>query len=99
MDDWEQGRTPSGESGRDFTRRVNAFVRELLESGVTGNILIVTHGGVIRYILAKFRAVNSFWESPAVGHGQGLRMRLIEKEGEWTCNSLSVVPSVAKETL
>lgn len=99
IDNWEQGRTPSGESGLGFKRRVNAFVGQLLESGVTGNILVVTHGGVIRYILAKFRAVNSFWESPAVGHGQCLRMRLIEKEGEWTCNSLSVVPSVAKETL
>jgi alpha-ribazole phosphatase len=101
LDNWELNSTPSGESGQLFQQRVDAFVSEMLgrdkPSFETANILVMTHGGVIRYMLSKFKATTSFWESPAVSHGKGHILRLVNREGDWTCNSLSVVPSAVKE--
>ncbi|WP_404346434.1 histidine phosphatase family protein [Sutcliffiella horikoshii] len=101
LDNWELHSTPSGESGQMFQQRVDAFVSEMLNrdklSLEKASILVMTHGGVIRYMLRKFKATNSFWESPAVTHGRGLLLRLVAREGEWKCNSLSVVPSAGKD--
>lgn len=101
LDNWELHGTPAGENGQVFQQRVDAFVSDMLDrdklSFEKTNILIMTHGGVIRYILSKFEATNSFWASPAVTHGKGLILRLVNREGEWTCNSLSEVPSAVKE--
>ncbi|ART76630.1 histidine phosphatase family protein [Sutcliffiella horikoshii] len=101
LDNWELHSTPSGESGQMFQDRVDAFVSDMLDkyrfSGKKATILIMTHGGVIRYMLRKFNATESFWESPAVAHGKGLFLKLEDKEGDWVCNSLSVVPIAEKE--
>lgn len=101
LDNWELHSTPSGESGQMFQERVDAFVSDMLDSdtlrGEKTTILVMTHGGVIRYMLSKFKASNSFWESPAVTHGKGVLLKLVYLEGEWECNSLSVVPSVGKD--
>lgn len=100
LDNWELHSTPSGESGQMFQERVDAFVSDMLDrdriSGKKATILIMTHGGVIRYMLRKFKATDSFWKSPAVTHGKGLLLRLEDKEGDWVCKSLSVVPIAGK---
>ncbi|NMH74611.1 histidine phosphatase family protein [Bacillus sp. RO2] len=101
LDNWELHSTPSGESGQMFQRRVDAFVSDMLDrfrlSRGKSTILVMTHGGVIRYMLSQFKATNSFWESPAVPHGKGLLLKLENREGDWVCNSLSVVPIAEKE--
>ncbi|WP_335869893.1 histidine phosphatase family protein [Bacillus sp. 2205SS5-2] len=96
INNWEQTSPPKGESGIAFQQRVNSCVEEMLETIDSANILIVTHGGVIRYLLSKFKASNFFWESPVVKHGQCLAVRLVEREGGWTCSSLLVVPTLEK---
>ncbi|TYS70467.1 histidine phosphatase family protein [Sutcliffiella horikoshii] len=101
LDNWELHSPPSGESGQMFQRRVDAFVSDMLDrvslSREESNILIMSHGGVIRYMLSQFKATNSFWESPAVPNGKGLLVKLEDREGDWVCSSLSVVPIAEKE--
>ncbi|MEG3070641.1 MAG: alpha-ribazole phosphatase [Candidatus Syntrophopropionicum ammoniitolerans] len=46
-----QTRLPDGESLGDLVQRVAAVVKNIVESHTGGNILLVTHGGVIRSIV------------------------------------------------
>ncbi|NPA35226.1 MAG: alpha-ribazole phosphatase [Chlorobi bacterium] len=39
---------PGGESYRELLKRVKEFIRDMTREPVDGNVLIVTHGGVIR---------------------------------------------------
>lgn len=43
---------PEGESMHDFTARIDRFWQQLIHSEGTLNTLLVTHGGVIRHLLA-----------------------------------------------
>ncbi|MFE7062780.1 histidine phosphatase family protein [Sutcliffiella sp. NPDC057660] len=98
LTDWENESPPNGESGRGFTARVDDFIHERflhITEKPSARILLVTHGGVIRFLLARFKATDTFWEG-AIQHGQGVRISLTRKEGEWTCNSLSEVPLPGK---
>jgi broad specificity phosphatase PhoE len=45
-------RPPGGESLRDLSERVNDFFRRLAGEDHDGDVLLVTHGGVIRVALA-----------------------------------------------
>jgi alpha-ribazole phosphatase len=77
--------------------------KELLENndkkckkgGSTPQVLIVTHGGVIRHILSRFIPDRSFWQWN-VTHGRGYILSLVWEEG-WQCNSWSEVPTRGKE--
>lgn len=101
LDNWEIHSTPSGESGQLFQERVDVFILDMLDrdrlTKEKSIILVMTHAGVIRYMLQKFKATDSFWESPNITHGKGLLMKLEEKEGDWVCKCLSEVPLAAKE--
>lgn len=61
--DWENFRPKNGESFRDFYYRVREFILEM-EKENEDNILVVTHGGVIRavycYILEE--NLNFYWK-------------------------------------
>ncbi|MCL7746577.1 histidine phosphatase family protein [Halalkalibacter alkaliphilus] len=102
LDNWEHYSTPNGESGESFKARINSFFDELfqqlLENTANYNkqILIMTHGGVIRYFVSKMVSSHTFWEV-TVKHGQGIRLSLDWVKGEWVCNSLSEVPFQGKE--
>jgi alpha-ribazole phosphatase len=48
-----QNQIPNGEPMADFVARVDNFWDMLLGDAPTGNTLIVSHGGVIRHILAR----------------------------------------------
>jgi len=45
---------PNGESGLDLKKRVTDFVHRILNSVQSGNVLVVTHYGVIETILKNF---------------------------------------------
>lgn len=62
-DDWKNYDPPQGESYVDFYERVKDFFQEILELQ-DENILLVTHGGVIRSILAYIMGENldAFWK-------------------------------------
>ncbi|WP_018924541.1 histidine phosphatase family protein [Salsuginibacillus kocurii] len=102
VDDWESGATPNGESGAEFKARIESFRDDLChhlegQDHEKQNILIMTHGGVIRYLASTFVAARTFWEL-GVKHGQGMRLSLTVEKGEWRCSSLSAVPFPENET-
>ncbi|WP_218244047.1 histidine phosphatase family protein, partial [Pseudomonas sp. 2995-3] len=59
-------------------------------------IVVMTHGGVIRYFLWKFKAVSSFW-SLTINNGQAFRITVSREGDDWVCNSLLEVPMQEKE--
>lgn len=62
-DDWKNYAPPKGESYIEFYERVKEFFREILKLE-NENILLVTHGGVIRSILTYVMGENLdvFWK-------------------------------------
>lgn len=53
MNDFVNVRVPNGESYIDLTTRVYSFFEELVQSEITKSVIIVTHAGPIRSLLAK----------------------------------------------
>jgi alpha-ribazole phosphatase len=93
---------PEGESFVEFTTRVSIGWDKITEAILSQNIqrcAIVTHGGVIRYLLSEFTPQhNDFW-SWQVPHHQGYEL-VFEKEAlrrRDTCTLLREVPLTAKE--
>ncbi|MFL6558224.1 MAG: histidine phosphatase family protein, partial [Bacillus sp. (in: firmicutes)] len=92
---------PDGESFHEFTNRVDsgwaAITEEILASNVQ-NCAVITHGGVIRYLLSRFAPVpKEFW-TWQVNHDQGYELifdrELLRKEKR--CTLLVEVPLTAK---
>lgn len=101
LNNWEKHSIPNGESANTFKSRIESFIQDLDHHSVKlipnrRKLLIVTHGGVIRYIVSKFVPSIAFWEL-SVTHGHGIHLTLVKQKGEWVCNSLSVVPFQEKE--
>ncbi|WP_010248175.1 alpha-ribazole phosphatase [Acetivibrio cellulolyticus] len=63
VSDWVKYRIKDGESAEDAYDRAAAFIDELLKNGGDGVFLIVTHLGVIRFILAYLlnMGIGSSW--------------------------------------
>jgi alpha-ribazole phosphatase len=98
--DWEKKAPPNGESYQKLMKRLNSFLAELLSlAELTDhhkNVLIVTHGGLIRSIMQSFELTKTFWDVH-VHHGMAYLLSLQYKRGKWVCNSWSVVPIQEKE--
>src|SRR5690606_19923697 len=103
LDDWEEVPIPNGETPVSFKSRIDAFLDDLFQqvmkdpTGEKKHVLVITHGGVIRYIVSKYLALKTFWED-SVSYGQGVRLSM-QYEGEWKCDSLMAVPTRKIETL
>lgn len=93
---------PGGESLEEFTHRIqNGWekIREEILTRKVGTCAIITHGGVIRYLLSEFAPIkNDFWSWQAP-HEQGYEL-IFEREalrrGD-RCTLLREVPLTAKE--
>lgn len=99
IDDWQGNQVPGGESGNDFAARVERWVGDFFRrasSWKNKTALVVTHGGVIRYLLATLDGSKSFWNW-RVSHGEGVHLTFMYREENWKCSSLSVVPIQGKE--
>ncbi|WP_096436816.1 histidine phosphatase family protein [Alteribacter populi] len=102
IDNWQNHSTPNGESGKAFKTRIDSFTQDLF-LGLKANhrlmsekILIMTHGGVIRYLISRLSRDHHFWDV-SIKHSHAVRLSLSWQEGEWVCNSLLEVPSQARE--
>lgn len=93
----------NGESYSVFSARVqrgwNHIVEEISEGGIH-RAAVITHGGVIRYLLSKLAVENKeFWEWN-VPHSQGYQFTWDSiqsaRRGE-RCTSLQVVSTMAKQ--
>lgn len=89
---------PEGESYPIFTQRIEKGwqkLNELIVEEGFKSLAIVTHGGVIRYLLSKLgQEKRDFWEWK-VPHGNGFELVWSSKEAfrrEERCNLLRAVP-------
>ncbi|MFT4415024.1 histidine phosphatase family protein [Fredinandcohnia humi] len=104
LENWEANSIPNGESADAFKSRIDSFLIDLFTLKTEKapdekkQILVVTHGGVIRYIVSKYVASSAFWELSVI-HGQGVQLsfNFIQQKGEWECSSLLAVPFQGKE--
>lgn len=96
LDNWLSLAPPNGESGTEFCKRIDSFMTELQKVTKSNKILIVSHGGVIRYILSKLVPERTFWEWN-IKHGKAIRMLLTWQKEEWKCSSWSEVPMPENE--
>lgn len=93
---------PNGESFGDFTERVDKGWRKIIEQVMEFKIrnpFIVTHGGVIKYLLSKYAPhKREFWDW-TISHGCGyeLRFYLEELRRGGRCISLQEVPLTENE--
>ncbi len=73
---------PGGESFQTFSERIDGgFDKILKRMGSNRSIALVTHGGVIRYLLTKYAPTQrSFWDWK-VSHGTGVEL-------EWNVEEL-----------
>lgn len=78
---------PGGESWGHFQERISDFLNSLTylveKYSEDNQVLIVTHGGVIRQIAAMTIPGSSFWDFQAEP-GSLLTLKLIHDEGQWT---------------
>lgn len=82
---------PEGESWQAFTARIDSFLQECLwadcssmqsrEAGAP-TIIVVTHGGVIRYALSRLIANLGFWDTQVIP-GQAIQVRLEQHGDQW----------------
>jgi alpha-ribazole phosphatase len=93
---------PGGESFSEFTHRVQNGWKKITEEILFrkgGTCAIITHGGVIRYLLSEFAPKpRDFW-SWQVPHHQGFEL-VFERESlrrRERCTLLREVPLTAKE--
>jgi alpha-ribazole phosphatase len=97
LSNYEQHSPPTGESYHVFAERINR-AWDILMNYCLGNnvkhVVIITHGGVIRYFLQKYAPVQKhFWEWP-IQYGEGYILHTTEERirGGYRCISLQVVP-------
>ncbi|MFG6115639.1 histidine phosphatase family protein [Halobacillus sp. MO56] len=93
---WQMSAPPHGENYQSFRKRVRSFLNDILKRDDRKNVLVVTHGGVIREVMNGFIPALSFADSK-IPHGKGVRMLFNQSGGDWKCSSWSAVPIVEKE--
>ncbi|WP_152656886.1 histidine phosphatase family protein [Oceanobacillus sp. CFH 90083] len=93
---------PGGESFQAMKQRVDASFQKLRQEAFerqSKNILLVAHGGAIRYLLTKLTKKQKTLFDWEISHDAGIR--LIWKTDDWKdvqkCISLQEVPLTAKE--
>lgn len=91
---------PEGESYQEFTFRVNGGwekVKKTLESNNQDRATIISHGGVIKYLLSQFAPEEKEFSDWKVPHGNGFELAWNKngwRRGE-RCISLQEVPLMA----
>lgn len=93
---------PEGESFQEFAQRIDSGWAKIAEEILTSNlenVAVITHGGVIRYLLSRFASnPKDFW-AWQVNHDQGYEL-IFEREslrrGD-RCILLLEVPLTANE--
>jgi alpha-ribazole phosphatase len=93
---------PNGESFLQFTQRVQDGWRKITDEILSHHFrhcAIITHGGVVRYLLSQFAPEKKEFWSWSAPHEQGFELifnREMLREGK-RCTSLQVVPLMEKD--
>lgn len=81
---------PEGESWQQFEKRVGDFLTEMQSRALqlaeqkedqSVSFLVVTHGGVIRQMMASLTGAQ-FWDTAPI-HGRVLELEMIHDQGSW----------------
>lgn len=84
IDDPQKITPPEGEAWKNFAERVDSFLHEQIWSEHprknSHKTVIVTHGGVIRYLMSRLIIGVGFWDTHVIP-GQAIQVQL-EKRGE-----------------
>ncbi|WP_405108239.1 histidine phosphatase family protein [Paenibacillus sp. FSL K6-1217] len=86
IDNPEAATTPGGEAWAQFAARIDHFWTELqqeAEAPAVTRILLVTHGGVIRQLLARMIGGVTFYTAAAPAPGEVTVLRLRRDGGSW----------------
>ncbi|MGG4451425.1 histidine phosphatase family protein [Brevibacillus porteri] len=87
-DDPFRNRPPQGESLEELGMRVDCWLRSLLErvskEEASDTVVIVTHGGVIRWFQAAWLENNPdrYWQVDGVKHGEALVAECLDAVGQ-----------------
>lgn len=94
IDDPSQITPPEGESWAEFNERLHSFLLDLGQAAeaafsrtgkeITNRVLVVTHGGVIRHILAQLVPDVTFYSAVAPSPGTAIVLKLLWQEGQWS---------------
>jgi len=102
LDDPFSKRPPDGESFTDMEKRAMSgwvSLRKTIHDQGYGEVLLVTHGGVIRLLLTKLaNEMKRFWQW-YIPHGSGIRLCWIyhDWKEDSRCTLLQAVPSTENE--
>ncbi|MGM9929805.1 MAG: histidine phosphatase family protein [Bacillus sp. (in: firmicutes)] len=90
IDDWAKAGPPNGENGQHFRQRIQQFMQQLfLDTQLGEHIVIVSHGGVIRYIVSSLCDLP-YWDVE-VKHGTAISLQVSrEGNGHACCNWWSI---------
>lgn len=102
IDDPSQATPPEGESWTEFNERLLGFLldlgqaaeaefsrsvtRENVGEEITNRVLVVTHGGVIRHILAQLVPDITFYSAVAPSPGALMVLQLCWQNGQWSAS-------------
>lgn len=92
---------PAGESFQEMKQRIDTGFQQLrdeVNKRHSRNILLVTHGGVIRYLLTRWTKEQKKFFAWEIIHGVGIRLswKLYDWKDEKKCISLQEVPLTVK---
>lgn len=88
---------PSGEPWTSFAARIDSFMEECLMSFSpilhsrsinVPKVAVITHGGVIRYIVSRLIPNQDFWDTQVVP-GQAIKIRLAGDGDSWVGTRLT----------
>jgi alpha-ribazole phosphatase len=100
LDDPEAVTPPNGESWKKFEERVDKFLQELIHvveedspaptftPPCSRRVLIVTHGGVIRQLVARTQPSLTFRNAPAPQPGVVTVIKLTVCNGQWATEQI-----------
>lgn len=90
LKDWENIAPPEGESYVDLSDRIYTYLTELSKSLTSSNVIVITHGGVIRTILKLLDCIDEFWDAD-VHHGGAYHLKIQVMNNKICCHSWSPV--------
>ncbi|ETT60303.1 MULTISPECIES: histidine phosphatase family protein [Paenibacillus] len=107
IDDPSKVTPPEGESWTEFDARLRSFLLDLgqaaaaafgccaikeKKSEVTSNrVLVVTHGGVIRNLLAQLVPGLTFYSAVAPSPGNVMVLKILWQHGQWSADKADIV--------
>ncbi len=92
---WNRPHQYKALSGEDFYQvrvRIEAVLKKIISENKDSNIIIVTHGGIVKTMMAIFKGipVEKLWEPPFI-HGTSLSIVEVDNSSGWEFSAFKVL--------